>query len=96
MSDSILKGLASHIVEEDQLDSLLNKGDTIVYKPADTVADGEAALITIGQTGPMARRLYREGDKIRVKPENPAFPEGVFDATGVRVLGRVVAVFRQI
>jgi repressor LexA len=91
------------VVGDDQMFMLRVKGDSMVGAgifDGDLVAirqqpdanNGEivAALIEDEAT---VKRFYREGDHVRLQPENPEYPPIV--AQDVRVLGRVVMSIRH-
>ncbi|MSO58548.1 MAG: transcriptional repressor LexA [Thermoleophilia bacterium] len=74
-------------------------GDTLVVQCCDDARDGEIVVALAGDDEAAdeatVKTFYREPDgRIRLQPENPAL-EPIF-ADHVRVLGRVVGVFRRL
>jgi repressor LexA len=70
-------------------------GDYILVRPQDTADEGEivAALVDDEAT---VKRFFRDGDRIRLEPENDSMSSIVVEPseTPVRILGKVIGVFR--
>lgn len=68
-------------------------GDLVFIRFQPTVENGEIAAVAIGDEATL-KRVYRYGDMIMLKPENPAYKEKVFsgeEMNKVRILGKAVA-----
>ncbi len=78
-------------------DSMINAGileeDFVVVRPQDTAADGEIVVALVGEEATV-KRFFREDDHVRLQPENDAHEP--IRSRDVRVLGRVVGVFRRV
>jgi repressor LexA len=78
-------------------ESMKNAGilpdDYVVVRPQDTAADGEIVVALVGEEATV-KRFYREADHVRLQPENETMEP--IRSREVRVLGRVVGVFRQV
>jgi repressor LexA len=78
-------------------DSMKNAGilqdDYVVVRPQDTAADGEIVVALVGEEATV-KRFFREDDHVRLQPENDALEP--IRSREVKVLGRVVGVFRQV
>ena len=78
-------------------DSMKNAGilpeDYVVVRPQDTAQDGEIVVALVGEEATV-KRFFREDDHVRLQPENEALEP--IRSREVRVLGRVVGVFRQV
>lgn len=72
-------------------DAGILNGDIVVAIKTPTALDGEIVVAMIEDEATV-KRLYREKDRIRLQPENPAY-EPIY-ATDVTILGKVVAVYR--
>lgn len=72
-------------------DAGILNGDIVVAVKTPTALDGEIVVALIEDEATV-KRLYREKDRVRLQPENPAY-QPIY-ATDVAVLGKVVAVFR--
>ncbi len=79
------------------VDALVHDGDIVVLEPTPAVRDGEMAAVWLKREGEATlKRLYREGDRVRLQPANEAMAPICVEAEGVEVQGRVVAVLRSL
>jgi repressor LexA len=78
---------------ESMIDAGMLEGDHVVVKRADTATDGEIVVALVGEEATV-KTFYREADHVRLQPENAALEP--IRSREVRVLGRVVGVFRQV
>jgi len=69
------------------------EGDYVVVRPRDTAADGEIVVALVGEEATV-KRFFKEADHVRLQPENETLEP--IRSRDVRVLGRVVGVFRQV
>jgi repressor LexA len=69
------------------------EGDFVVVRPQDTAADGEIVVALVGEEATV-KRFFREEDHVRLQPENEALEP--IRSRDVRLLGRVVGVFRRV
>lgn len=78
-------------------DSMINagilEGDFVVVQPTESARDSEIVVALLGEEATV-KRFFRESDHIRLQPENDAMEP--IRSREVRVLGRVVGVFRQV
>jgi len=78
-------------------DSMKNAGilpdDYVVVRPQETAVDGEIVVALVGEEATV-KRFFREADHVRLQPENETLEP--IRSREVRVLGRVVGVFRQV
>lgn len=91
---------------DSMIDELIRDGDLVVVESRETAENGETvvALVTDsggdfgGDGGPgevTLKRFYREGDRVRLQPANPAVPPLVLPADRVRIQGVVIGVVRR-
>ncbi len=79
------------------VNALVNDGDIVVLEPAPAVHDGEMVAAWLKREGEVTlKRLYREGDRVRLQPASEAMPPIYTEADNVEVQGRVVAVLRSL
>jgi repressor LexA len=78
---------------ESMRDAGILEGDYVVVRRQDTARDGDIVVALIGEEATV-KRFFRERDHVRLQPENPAM-DPILSAD-VRVLGRVVGVFRKV
>lgn len=81
------------------IDALINHGDTVVLRHVDSAENGDLVAVWLetesgGET--TLKRFFREGDRIRLQPENAAMKPIYCDPSEVTVQGKVVAVIRQV
>src|SRR5215218_3630986 len=69
------------------------EGDFVVVRPQDTAGDGEIVVALVGEEATV-KRFFKESDHVRLQPENDAHEP--IRSRDVRVMGRVVGVFRQV
>ena len=68
-------------------------GDYVVVRPQDTASDGDIVVALVGEEATV-KRFFRERDHIRLQPENSTMEP--IRSRDVRVLGRVVGLFRSV
>jgi repressor LexA len=68
-------------------------GDFVVVRPQETATDGEIIVALVGEEATV-KRFYREADHVRLQPENETMEP--IRSKEVRILGRVVGVFRSV
>jgi repressor LexA len=69
------------------------EGDFVVVRPQETAQDGEIVVALVGEEATV-KRFFRESDHIRLQPENTTMEP--IRSKDVRVLGRVVGLFRSV
>ena len=78
---------------ESMKDAGILPGDFVVVRPQDTAVDGEIVVALVGEEATV-KRFFREVDHVRLQPENAAMEP--IRSKEVRVLGRVVGLFRNV
>jgi repressor LexA len=78
---------------ESMRDAGILEGDYVVVRPQDSAQDGDIVVALLGEDATV-KRFFKESDHVRLQPENPAM-QPILSAE-VRVLGRVVGVFRKV
>lgn len=69
-------------------------GDLVVVHRQETASDGEIVVALLGDEATV-KRFFREGDHVRLQPENEAM-EPILVRDDVQVLGRVVGLMRSL
>jgi repressor LexA len=77
------------------IDEQIRDGDLVIVEDRTTAVDGETIIALLKGGGVTVRKFYREEDKIRLQPANPAVEPLLVDQDGVRVHGIVVGVMRH-
>ena len=78
---------------ESMKDAGILEGDYVVVRPQDTATDGEIVVALVGEEATV-KRFFREADHVRLQPENATMEP--IRSKDVRVLGRVVGLFRSV
>jgi repressor LexA len=78
---------------ESMRDAGILEGDYVVVRPQETADNGDIVVALLGDEATV-KRYFREKGHVRLQPENAAMEP--IRSSDVRVLGRVVGVFRKI
>jgi repressor LexA len=78
------------------IDALVDDGDVVIIQPVNSVKDGDmvVAWLQIEKEATL-KRLYREGDRIRLQPANSTMKPLYVSADNLEVHGKVVGVLRN-
>lgn len=79
-------------------DSMVNAGmldgDFIIVDKKNTISDGEIVLALLYKEYPTVKRFFKEGDKIKLQPENDFMEPIILDSSQVDIIGIATGVFR--
>ena len=78
---------------ESMKDAGILEGDHVAVRPQSTAKDGQIVVALVGEEATI-KRFYREADHVRLQPENASMEP--IRSKEVRILGRVVGVFRSV
>lgn len=79
------------------IDALINDGDIVIMRHTESADNGDMVAAWIeDQEETTLKRFFHEGNRIRLQPENATMDPIYVDPSNVRVMGRVVAVMRQL
>jgi repressor LexA len=88
---------ALRVKGESMIDALIADGDLVVMEQTSRVENGQTAAVRLKlEDETTLKRFYREGDMVRLQPENSQMDPIMCDASNVEVLSRLVAVWRVI
>jgi repressor LexA len=80
---------------ESMIDAGILEGDYVVVRPQDVADDGDIVVALVGEESEATvKRFFHEPDHVRLQPENATMEP--IRSTDVRVLGRVVGLFRSV
>ena len=83
---------------ESMINAGILDGDIIVVRKQQDARDGDIVVALAGDdettNEATVKRLFRDGDRVRLQPENDAF-EPIY-ADHVELIGKVIGVFRQL
>jgi repressor LexA len=81
------------VAGESMRDAGILAGDHVVVRRQETALDGDIVVAMVGEEATV-KRFFKERDHIRLQPENPEMEP--IRSADVRVIGKVVGVFRRI
>jgi repressor LexA len=87
------RGLSSRVRGEKHEGRGILEGDFVVVRPTERARDGEIVVALIADEATV-KRFFREKDQVRLQPENKSMKP--IRTRDVRLLGRVVGVFRRV
>jgi repressor LexA len=70
-------------------------GDYVLVERSDTARDGEIVVALVDGSDATLKRIYREGNKVRLQPSNATMQPIIVAAASVQVQGRVIGVLRK-
>ena len=86
---------ALRVEGDSMIDALINDGDIVVLEPTRTCNDGEMVAVWLkDENETTLKKLYREGDRIRLQPMNATMDPIYTSAANIEVQGRVVTAIR--
>lgn len=78
------------------IDALIADGDLVLMRYTEQVENGQTAAVRVVDRNEVTlKKIYFEGDKVRLQPANPTMQPWTEDASNVQVQGRVVGVVRS-
>lgn len=78
------------------IEDMIDDGDVVIVRPANQIRDGEMVVVWLKKEKEATlKRLYREGDRVRLQPANSQMEPIYTAADNVEVQGKVVAMFRN-
>jgi len=100
VDSSLVKGKGSFLLRvrgESMIDAHIMPGDLVVVRPQPSAENGEIVVALIDDEATL-KRFYREGEEIRLKPENSSMKSLIYrerDAE-VQILGKVTGLCRPL
>jgi repressor LexA len=80
---------------ESMQDEHILDGDYVLVEKTRTAHNGDIVVALVDQNDATLKRLYREGDTIRLQPSNVTMKPIIVPAASVDVQGRVIGVLRK-
>lgn len=77
------------------IDEQIRDGDFVIVEDRTTPENGETVIALIGNQQVTLKKYFREGDRIRLQPANPAMEPVFLNETQVRIQGVVIGVMRR-
>jgi len=83
---------ALRVKGDSMIDALIADGDIVLMQTAQTAQDGEIVAAWLKDEGETTlKKLYREGDRVRLQPRNPTMAPIYSDAGNVEIQARFIA-----
>ncbi len=76
-------------------DEAILDGDYILVEKTSVVRNGEIVVALVDGMESTLKRIYKEGDKVRLQPSNATMQPVIVPAAAVQVQGRVIGVLRK-
>ena len=77
------------------IDALINDGDIVLMQATNHVEDGEMVAVWLKREGETTlKKIYREGNRVRLQPMNATMEPIYTDADNVEIQGRVLGTLR--
>lgn len=80
---------------ESMQDEHIVNDDYVLVEKTNTARDGEIVVALVDGLETTLKRIYLEGDKVRLQPSNAAMQPIIVPAESVQIQGRVIGVLRK-
>lgn len=80
---------------DSMIDENIQSGDYVIVQPREVAENGETVIALIGGQDATLKKLYREGDHVRLQPANAEMKPIYAQASEVQIRGVVVGVMRK-
>ena len=77
------------------IDEAIRDGDFVIVEKGRDPRDGDTVVALLYRREATLKKLYREGEHIRLQPANESFPPILVHASQVEVQGIVIGVMRR-
>jgi len=86
------------VLGDSMIDAHIKDGDFVLVNPQPNVLNGEIAVVLLNGEEATLKRFFKEGDTIRLIPDNPSMKPIILKAadTEVKIVGKVVALVRTV
>lgn len=83
------------VTGESMIDEHIVDGDYVLVEKTKIARNGEIVVALVDGSEATLKRIFKEGDKVRLQPSNAAMPPIMAPASAVEVQGRVIGVLRK-
>jgi repressor LexA len=83
------------VTGESMQDEHIVDGDYVLVEKTNTARDGEIVVALVNNSDTTLKRIYREGEVVRLQPSNVKMSPIMVPAEAVQVQGRVIGVLRK-
>jgi repressor LexA len=79
---------------DSMIEAHIADGDYVLIRPQATARNGDIVVAQVEENAVTLKRFFKEKDKVRLKPANPAYPDQIYD--DVRIQGKLIGVIRRL
>jgi len=79
---------------DSMIEAHIADGDFVLIRPQSTARNGDIVVAQVEENAVTLKRFFKEKDKIRLQPANPAYPPQIYD--DVRIQGKLIGVIRKL
>ncbi len=80
---------------ESMIDEAIKDGDYVIVEKRDTARNGDMVIACIDNYEVTLKRIYREGNKVRLQPSNPTMKPIIIENRDVTIKGIVIGILRK-
>jgi repressor LexA len=82
---------------DSMIDAMINDGDLVILRKTSELQNGGLYAVFLNDKNESSlKRVYQEGKRLKLKPENPTLKPFYVDARHAEIQGKVVCVVRQV
>ena len=79
---------------DSMIEAHIADGDFVLIRPQNTARNGDIVVAQVEENAVTLKRFFKEKDRIRLQPANPAYPAQFYD--DVRIQGKLIGVIRRL
>ena len=79
---------------DSMIEAHIADGDFVLIRPQTTARNGDIVVAQVEENAVTLKRFFKEKDRIRLQPANPAYPPQFYD--DVRIQGKLIGVIRRL
>ncbi len=80
---------------ESMIDEAIKDGDYVIVEKRDSARNGDMVIACIDNNEVTLKRIYREGQKVRLQPSNPSMKPIIIENQDVTIKGIVIGILRK-
>lgn len=80
---------------DSMIDEAIKDGDLVIVEKRTTANNGDMVIACIENEEVTLKRIYREGNRVRLQPSNPVMPPIIIENQDVTIKGIVIGVLRK-
>ncbi len=95
---SFIKGkdvFALRVKGDSMIDAMINEGDIVICQRTSEVKNGDMVAAMVDHREATLKRIFRKGNEVILRPENPKYKDIVRKEGEVEVQGKVLTVIRN-